>query len=129
MVSWRHYFPLAGVLRSVPVSEFPCHQGSAAPLGHHKCPSRSECVDWELGPNYGFTSFDNFLIGMLTVFQLITLEGWTDVFYLVSDIRIHVHVHVHVMCESPIHIYVMYMYMIPTLFNLRAVHGLGSCNS
>lgn len=37
-----------------------------------------------MGPNYGFTSFDNFLKGILTVFQLLTLEGWIGVFYLVS---------------------------------------------
>ena len=35
---------------------------------------------WE-GPNYGITNFDNFGLAMLTVFQCITLEGWTDVLY------------------------------------------------
>lgn len=39
---------------------------------------------WE-GPNYGITCFDNILFGMLTVFQCITMEGWTDVMYYVSD--------------------------------------------
>jgi hypothetical protein len=38
--------------------------------------------DW-VGPNDGITSFDNFGLAMLTVFQCITLEGWTDVMYLV----------------------------------------------
>lgn len=43
------------------------------------------CIDekWE-GPNYGITNFDNFGLSMLTVFQCITLEGWTDVLYNVS---------------------------------------------
>lgn len=38
---------------------------------------------WE-GPNFGITNFDNFGLSMLTVFQCITLEGWTDVLYDVS---------------------------------------------
>ncbi|KMQ93677.1 voltage-dependent calcium channel type d subunit alpha-1, partial [Lasius niger] len=33
---------------------------------------------WE-GPNYGITNFDNFGLAMLTVFQCVTLEGWTDI--------------------------------------------------
>lgn len=39
---------------------------------------------WE-GPNNGITNFDNFGLSMLTVFQCITLEGWTDVLYSVSS--------------------------------------------
>ncbi|KAK6640591.1 Voltage-dependent calcium channel type D subunit alpha-1 [Polyplax serrata] len=39
---------------------------------------------WE-GPNYGITNFDNFGLAMLTVFQCITLEGWTDVMYWIQD--------------------------------------------
>lgn len=39
---------------------------------------------WE-GPNYGITNFDNFGLAMLTVFQCITLEGWTDVMYDIQD--------------------------------------------
>lgn len=43
------------------------------------------CDDgWE-GPNSGITNFDNFGLSMLTVFQCITLEGWTDVLYNVSS--------------------------------------------
>lgn len=38
--------------------------------------------DWE-GPNDGITNFDNFGLAMLTVFQCVTLEGWTDVLYQV----------------------------------------------
>lgn len=42
------------------------------------------CRDgWE-GPNYGITNFDNFGLAMLTVFQCITMEGWTDMMYYVS---------------------------------------------
>ncbi|KRY20597.1 Voltage-dependent L-type calcium channel subunit alpha-1F [Trichinella patagoniensis] len=37
------------------------------------------------GPNDGITNFDNFGLAMLTVFQCISLEGWTDVMYWVND--------------------------------------------
>lgn len=41
--------------------------------------------DWE-GPNYGITSFDNIGLAMLTVFQCITMEGWTTILYWVSEL-------------------------------------------
>uniref|UniRef100_A0AAY4ARD0 Ion transport domain-containing protein n=1 Tax=Denticeps clupeoides TaxID=299321 RepID=A0AAY4ARD0_9TELE len=44
----------------------------------------SECrADWP-GPNNGITHFDNFGFAMLTVFQCITTESWTDVLYWVG---------------------------------------------
>ena len=49
-----------------------------------KCEDGTVCKDgWE-GPNDGITNFDNFPLAMLTVFQCITMEGWTDVLYSVS---------------------------------------------
>lgn len=36
------------------------------------------------GPNKGITTFDNIFLSMLTVFQCITMEGWTDIMYHVS---------------------------------------------
>uniref|UniRef100_UPI0037E7AF9C voltage-dependent L-type calcium channel subunit alpha-1D n=1 Tax=Semicossyphus pulcher TaxID=241346 RepID=UPI0037E7AF9C len=39
---------------------------------------------WE-GPNGGITNFDNIFFAMLTVFQCITMEGWTDVLYWMND--------------------------------------------
>ncbi|RNA40623.1 Voltage-dependent non-L-type calcium channel alpha-1 subunit -like protein [Brachionus plicatilis] len=46
-----------------------------------------ECLEgkWE-GPNYGITSFDNIGYAMLTVFQCITMEGWTDILYYTNDV-------------------------------------------
>ncbi|XP_072945832.1 muscle calcium channel subunit alpha-1-like [Epargyreus clarus] len=41
---------------------------------------------WE-GPNFGITNFDNIGYSMLTVFQCITLEGWTDIMYAVADVK------------------------------------------
>ena len=52
-------------------------------LGYN-CPYPQVCALYWEGPNYGITNFDNFGLSMLTVFQCITLEGWTDVLYAVS---------------------------------------------
>lgn len=41
------------------------------------------CRQYWLGPNYGITQFDNILFAILTVFQCITMEGWTDLLYYV----------------------------------------------
>lgn len=42
------------------------------------------------GPNHGITNFDNIGLACMTVFQCITLEGWTDVLYWVSYWFVHV---------------------------------------
>ncbi|XP_044143728.1 voltage-dependent L-type calcium channel subunit alpha-1S isoform X2 [Bufo gargarizans] len=43
------------------------------------------CRGWWPGPNNGITHFDNFGFAMLTVYQCITMEGWTEVLYWVND--------------------------------------------
>jgi len=43
------------------------------------------CDLYWVGPNFGITNFDNFGLAMLTVFQCVTLEGWTDIMYDVSS--------------------------------------------
>ncbi|KAK1329273.1 hypothetical protein QTO34_011454 [Cnephaeus nilssonii] len=50
------------------------------PCGVQGCPAGYECRDW-IGPNDGITQFDNILFAVLTVFQCITMEGWTTVLY------------------------------------------------
>ncbi|KAJ8370199.1 hypothetical protein SKAU_G00102270 [Synaphobranchus kaupii] len=45
----------------------------------------TDCRAGWAGPNYGITHFDNFGFAMLTVFQCITMESWTDVLYWVND--------------------------------------------
>eukprot|EP00795_Rhopilema_esculentum_P010830 gene10830-19646_t len=50
------------------------------------CPSGSECRRYWSGPNQGITSFDNMILGMLTVFTCITCEGWTDTMYWTFDV-------------------------------------------
>ncbi|KAJ8047198.1 Voltage-dependent L-type calcium channel subunit alpha-1C [Holothuria leucospilota] len=47
--------------------------------------NNTECkAGWE-GPNNGITNFDNIGLAMLTVFQCITMEGWTDILYDIND--------------------------------------------
>jgi len=57
----------------------PCGKG-------YKCPSERGwvCDVYWVGPNRGITNFDNFGLAMLTVFQCITMEGWTAIMY---DVR------------------------------------------
>ncbi|KAI5095068.1 voltage-dependent L-type calcium channel subunit alpha-1S, partial [Silurus meridionalis] len=45
----------------------------------------TECRSGWPGPNWGITHFDNFGFAMLTVFQCITMESWTNVLYWVND--------------------------------------------
>ncbi|XP_064416144.1 voltage-dependent R-type calcium channel subunit alpha-1E [Latimeria chalumnae] len=54
------------------------------PCGTQKCPDSYECREW-IGPNDGITQFDNILFAVLTVFQCITMEGWTTVLYNTND--------------------------------------------
>ena len=52
-----------------------------------QCPEGSVCKPgWE-GPAMGIINFDNILFAVITVFQCITMEGWTDVLYSVSSRR------------------------------------------
>uniref|UniRef100_A0A6Q2Y1G3 Voltage-dependent L-type calcium channel subunit alpha n=1 Tax=Esox lucius TaxID=8010 RepID=A0A6Q2Y1G3_ESOLU len=61
----------------------PCAPNGAH--GRHCTQNSTQCMmGWE-GPNDGITNFDNFAFAMLTVFQCITMEGWTDVLYWVND--------------------------------------------
>uniref|UniRef100_A0A3Q3G8B9 Voltage-dependent L-type calcium channel subunit alpha n=1 Tax=Kryptolebias marmoratus TaxID=37003 RepID=A0A3Q3G8B9_KRYMA len=61
----------------------PCAPDGA--YGRHCMQNGTKCQGgWE-GPNEGITNFDNFAFAMLTVFQCITMEGWTDVLYWMQD--------------------------------------------
>jgi len=56
------------------------------PSGAYICnDTTSVCLDTWIGPNYGITSFDNIFFAMLTVFQCITMEGWTSILYWTND--------------------------------------------
>ncbi|XP_048245637.1 voltage-dependent calcium channel type A subunit alpha-1-like isoform X9 [Haliotis rufescens] len=63
----------------------PCAKNPNSP-GGFKCQLNiSECKEGWQGPNFGITSFDNIGYAMLTVFQCITMEGWTTVLYYTND--------------------------------------------
>ncbi|XP_051508877.1 probable voltage-dependent R-type calcium channel subunit alpha-1E [Myxocyprinus asiaticus] len=49
------------------------------------CPPKYKCSGNWTGPNDGITQFDNILFSVLTVFQCITMEGWTTVLYNTND--------------------------------------------
>jgi hypothetical protein len=73
--------------------------------GEHNCPSGRWCgSNWDSPGNarfadpelqargtyipslmYGLVNFDQILVSVLTIFQSITMEGWTDVMYMVMD--------------------------------------------
>uniref|UniRef100_A0A8C2HL25 Voltage-dependent L-type calcium channel subunit alpha n=1 Tax=Cyprinus carpio TaxID=7962 RepID=A0A8C2HL25_CYPCA len=73
--------------RTCPISEekpAPCAPSSTH--GRHcSMANITQCMMGWAGPNDGITNFDNFAFAMLTVFQCITMEGWTDVLYWVND--------------------------------------------
>lgn len=62
------------------VDSLPC----GTELPSRLCPNGTVCEGHWIGPNYGITQFDNILFAVLTVFQCITMEGWTDMLYYVS---------------------------------------------
>merc|ERR1719277_14379 len=53
--------------------------------GIYSCPNGTVCREYWEGPQWGITCFDNFGNAVLTVFQCITLEGWTDMLYWIHD--------------------------------------------
>ncbi|KAM8801557.1 voltage-dependent L-type calcium channel subunit alpha-1C isoform 19-T19 [Rhynchonycteris naso] len=58
----------------------------ALETGHgRQCQNGTVCRPGWDGPRHGITNFDNFAFAMLTVFQCITMEGWTDVLYWMQD--------------------------------------------
>lgn len=66
----------------VPAEEDP--SPCALETGHgRQCQNGTVCKPGWDGPKHGITNFDNFAFAMLTVFQCITMEGWTDVLYWV----------------------------------------------
>ncbi|XP_041862080.1 voltage-dependent R-type calcium channel subunit alpha-1E isoform X1 [Melanotaenia boesemani] len=73
--------PQDGILENETVDsseyEFPC--------GVRQCPAKYNCNGTWIGPNDGITQFDNILFAVLTVFQCITMEGWTTVLYNTND--------------------------------------------
>ncbi|KAK4881175.1 hypothetical protein RN001_004494 [Aquatica leii] len=68
---------------------YPCNtdnKSQAEQYGSNWCrDGNSVCLERWQGPNNGITSFDNIGLAMLTVFQCITMEGWTSILYWMND--------------------------------------------
>uniref|UniRef100_G3P9X4 Voltage-dependent calcium channel type A subunit alpha-1 n=1 Tax=Gasterosteus aculeatus aculeatus TaxID=481459 RepID=G3P9X4_GASAC len=64
---------------------YTCVPQYEVPCGDRQCPAKYTCSDTWIGPNDGITQFDNILFAVLTVFQCITMEGWTTVLYNTDD--------------------------------------------
>ncbi|XP_056373865.1 voltage-dependent L-type calcium channel subunit alpha-1C isoform X3 [Hyla sarda] len=70
--------------KEVPAEEEPSPCALNSNNGRH-CPNGTVCESGWDGPKHGITNFDNFAFAMLTVFQCITMEGWTDVLYWMQN--------------------------------------------
>ena len=57
------------------------------PGGGNACPAGQYCVQQRKQdlPNFGFSNFDNIAWAWLTIFQCISMEGWTNIMYMVMD--------------------------------------------
>ncbi len=80
--TWEPFYPI----------DVPCISAAKAAAGSKgfACPKPKdpnttiECrTNWE-GPFFGIINFDNIGLSMLTVFQCVTMEGWTTILYKVS---------------------------------------------
>jgi voltage-dependent calcium channel L type alpha-1D len=60
-----------------------CEEGELD-CGNSGCESDQYCWTGPENPNYGVTSFDNIFASILTVFQCITLEGWSENMFYAS---------------------------------------------
>lgn len=93
LVFWLERSPGARLLNCPLLPSFPVDivaEEDPAPCafsgnGRQCTANGTECRSGWVGPNGGITNFDNFAFAMLTVFQCITMEGWTDVLYWVSS--------------------------------------------
>lgn len=103
---WHHFLRMSHIfliLHTGTLAEEDPAPCSLSGHGRH-CPlNGTMCRDGWHGPNNGITNFDNFLFAMLTVFQCITMEGWTDVLYWVrltmSSCHFNIHCHWHSLCS------------------------------
>ncbi|CAI5456021.1 unnamed protein product [Caenorhabditis angaria] len=74
-----------GEIQNLSDRPMPC-TNKTSPLGVYNCAVQgTQCLPNWIGPNYGITSFDNIAFAMITVFQCITMEGWTTVMYYTND--------------------------------------------
>lgn len=59
------------------------YEANAVASGY-TCPVGTECVTGD-NPNDGWCSFDNMYMSVFTIFQMLSLEGWTPLMYILQD--------------------------------------------
>ncbi|XP_038064371.1 voltage-dependent T-type calcium channel subunit alpha-1I-like isoform X5 [Patiria miniata] len=79
------------------VGEQVCNASASLYTNNSYNSNLTECVDWnqyysvcqtsENNPYLGSISFDNILYAWVAIFQVITLEGWTDIMYYIQDVH------------------------------------------
>ena len=62
----------------------PCSPSDKLLWPGHVCGTDEACLPYA-NPNFGITSFDNIFWAWLTIFQCVTLEGWTPIMYNTMD--------------------------------------------
>jgi voltage-dependent calcium channel L type alpha-1D len=62
-----------------------CCNPSPSWAGGLECERGETCEETDLNPFFGITSFDNIGASLLIIFQVLTLEGWSDVCYLTMN--------------------------------------------
>ncbi|ORY52206.1 hypothetical protein LY90DRAFT_670478 [Neocallimastix californiae] len=51
----------------------------------YQCPEGFSCIKTKNNPSYNTIGFDNIFQSCLTIFQIITMEGWSDIFFMTCD--------------------------------------------
>jgi len=68
--------------------------------GIFRCPGGYYCGKSNKNPNWGTTNFDNLYYSLLAVFQCVTMEGWSDIQYMMQKA----------------YSYYMFMFFVPLVF-------------
>ena len=53
--------------------------------GYRDCDANEICKDYGENPHFGFTSFDNLFYSFLVIFQVITMENWGEILFMLQD--------------------------------------------
>ena len=76
-----HYQEMGGGIEMYP--PLFCNAGNDRIGDGFQCPAA--CYDSAPNPNFGYTSFDNIGITLLTIFQTLTLEGWDRLMFNIGE--------------------------------------------
>ena len=80
------YSDIGGERLCSPAHHEPCPQGTiCARPSDHNLDFEKEHINDSALINYGVTKFDSLPYAFVTIFQMITMEGWVDIMYLLMD--------------------------------------------